>query len=81
MLWLCGSNFAVYILLMIYSVTVSRSAFITVLCGRYQECMSLIVVFYLDPVKPVSSTVATFPEFSGRKRQYPREDSRWILYV
>ena len=30
-----------------------------VLCGKDNDNMSLIVVFYLNPVKPVSSTVAT----------------------
>ena len=63
MLWLCESNFAVHILLMIYYVTVSRSAFYYLVpCGRYHEYMSLIVVSYLNPVKPVSSTVATLSQ-------------------
>lgn len=42
-----------------------------VLCGGYHEYMSLIVVFYLNPVKPVSNTVATSSQTTPTGKWFP----------
>ena len=50
------------------SLWLSYCFYYQVPCGRDNEDMSLIVEFFLNPVKPVSSTVATSSQttFTGK---------------